>query len=319
VDHLTRLVDDLLDISRISRGKIELRRDDVTLGSVVAAAQEAASPAIAAARHTLTLDLPDEPIWLHADAARMAQVLTNLLNNSARYTPRGGEILLQARRHDDRAVIRVRDNGIGIPAEALPSVFDMFKQVNRPDRSEGGLGIGLALARLLVDLHGGNIEAHSEGIGRGAEFVVTLPVARNGRRAVPDARPPMPAASRRRLRVLVVDDNADLVDMLALTVEASGHEVRTALDGRTGVLAAISFRPDVVLLDLGLPVMTGLDVARELRRRPELAGIRLVALTGWGQAEDRRRTREAGFDRHLTKPTEPHAVTRLLEEFASEA
>jgi signal transduction histidine kinase/ActR/RegA family two-component response regulator len=317
VDHLTRLVDDLLDVSRITRGMIELRKEHVTLGSVVNAAVEAASPGITAARHTLELAVSDEPVWLYADAARIAQVITNLLNNSAKYTPRGGRISLFAAVEDGRAVVRVRDTGIGIPAPAIATVFDMFRQVSRPDRSQGGLGIGLALARRLVEMHGGTIEAHSDGLGRGSVFTVRLPVATESRANDQPREDSTARAEGRRLRVLVVDDNADLVEMLAVIVESAGHEVRKALDGRSAVSAARSYRPDLVLLDLGLPVMSGLDVARELRRDPAMAGVRLVALTGWGQPEDRRQTEQAGFDAHLTKPADARRVELLLNEFAA--
>jgi two-component sensor histidine kinase len=255
VDHLARLVDDLLDVSRITRGTIELRREHVALAAVVNGAAEAASSMLTAARHEFRVVVPDEPIWLYADAARITQVLTNLLNNSAKYTPRGGRVVLEARREEDRAVIEVRDNGMGIPPEALPTVFDMFRQVNRPEKSQGGLGIGLGLVERLVKAHGGTIEAHSAGVGRGASFVVRLPLARDGEESVP-ARPSLAeSAGGRRLRVLVVDDNADLVEMLGIFVEAAGHEVRKALDGRSAVSAAVSYRPDVVLLDLGLPLI----------------------------------------------------------------
>ena len=318
IEHLTRLVDDLLDVSRISRDKIELRPETVTLSDVVAAGADASSPAILAARHTLRLVIPEEPIWVHADPARLSQVVTNLLNNSARYTPRGGEIVLEARLEGEQAVICVRDNGIGIPPDALPTIFEMFQQVNRPDSSQGGLGIGLALVKRLVEMHGGTVTAKSLGVGKGAEFVVRMPVvhaAATGKSAHATSQSP----SGHRLKVLVVDDNADLVEMLALLVEAAGHDVRKALDGRSAVSAALAYRPDVVLLDLGLPVMNGLEVARELRRRPETANARLVALTGWGQAEDRRQTEEAGFDRHLTKPADPDTLNRLLREFGRSA
>ena len=334
VDHLTRLVDDLLDVSRISGGRIELRREQATLRSILTAATEAASPAILAGRHTLTTAVPDEPIWIHADPARIAQVVTNLLNNSATYTPGGGQIALEAGREDGHAVIRVRDNGIGLPAEAVPTLFEMFRQVSRPDKTPGGLGIGLAISRRLVEMHDGSIEALSTGVGQGSEFVVRLPVAANagpdapanaGPDAPANAGPDAPAAAVggvparvRRLKVLVVDDNADLVEMLGAVIECAGHEVRTALDGPSAIAAAVASRPDVVLLDLGMPGMGGIEVARELRRRPELAGVRLVALTGWGQADDRRRTEEAGFDHHLTKPTDPQQLERLLAQFAEE-
>lgn len=318
--HLTRLVDDLLDVSRIATGKIELRRDHVTLGAVVTAAIEGASPAVAAGHHTLKVAVPEEPVWLYADAARLAQVVANLLDNSAKYTPHGGRIELEAGQEDDHAFIRVHDSGVGISAEVLPSVFEMFHQGNTPfvsHKSEGGLGIGLALARRLIEMHDGAISAHSAGVGQGAEFVVRLPLARP---AAPSAMPAMMCTTtgRRSLKVLVVDDNADLVDMLAALISGLGHDVRKALDGRSAVSAALSYRPDVVLLDLGLPGMSGIEVARSLRQHPETVDARLVALTGWGQAGDRRETAEAGFDYHLTKPTDPDTLERLLAKFAAE-
>jgi PAS domain S-box-containing protein len=316
VEHLTHLVDDLLDVSRITRGKIDLRPEQVTLESLVSAAVEAASPAIAAARHSLEIAVSDEPVWLRVDRARMTQVLTNLLNNSAKYTPRGGRIEIDACREEGRAVVRVRDNGMGIPADALPHVFGMFRQVDRPDKSQGGLGIGLGLVKRLVEMHGGSVEASSEGCGQGAEFVVAVPVADDPGPGEdqPEAGQPM---GDRSLKVLVVDDNADLADMLGLVVRAAGHDVRKALDGRSAISAARAFRPDVVLLDLGLPVLNGIEVGRELRRMPETAGARLVALTGWGQADDRRQTRDAGFDDHLTKPTDPARLIEMLRDFAA--
>jgi PAS domain S-box-containing protein len=317
VDHLTRLVDDFFDLSRINRGQIELRREDLSLETVLKTAIEAASPAIVAGRHVLTTDLAAPPVWINADRDRLAQVVTNLLNNAAKYTPSGGQIRLETEERDGQAVIRVRDNGMGLDPDSLPGLFEMFQQGKRANRPQGGLGIGLAFARRLVEMHGGTIEAHSGGIGQGAEFVVRLPAGagastREADRAVPGASPAT------RLKVLVVDDNPDLVQMLGVMLESDGHEVRKAFDGRSAILTARAFRPHVVLLDLGLPVMGGLDVAQELRRHPETAGARLVALTGWGQAQDRKQTREAGFDHHLTKPTDPQVLQQLLAEFANE-
>lgn len=317
VDHLTRLVDDLLDVSRIAHGTIELRRAHVSLRAILTEAAEAASPVMSASRHQFDVTLPDERVWVDADAGRLAQVIINLLNNAAKFTQRGGRIELSAVREDGHAVIRVRDNGMGIPPEMLSSVFDMFRQLDRTEdsRHQSGLGIGLGLAKRLVELHGGTIEAHSAGPDHGAEFLVRVPLAQD-----PIARigehPAVPANGARRLKVLVVDDNADLVEMLATIVEWEGHEVRKALDGRSAIAAALAFRPDVILLDLGLPLVGGIDVARELRRQPELASMHLVALTGWGQLEDRIRTTEAGFDHHLTKPTDPETLTVLLREYA---
>ena len=312
VDTLTRLVDDLLDVSRITRGRIELRQETVTIGSILAAAIETASPAIASGQHTLTTATPDEPIWVCVDPGRLSQAVTNLLRNSATYTPDGGQIHLEARCEDGQAVVRVRDNGIGITPEALPTVFEMFRPARRADRPRGGLGIGLAFTRQLIELHGGTITAHSAGVGQGAEFVIRLPVAVNATRedtGVAEADTQVIGTS---LKVLAVDDNADFVELLATLVRLAGHDVRTAADGTSAVAAAMDYRPDVVLLDLGLPDMTGLEVARELRRRPETAASHLVAVTGWGQPEDRHQTQLAGFDAHLTKPTEPATVLQLL-------
>ena len=323
-DHLTRLVDDLLDVSRITRGQIELRREDVTIAAVVAAAVEAASPSLSAERHTLEVAVPDEPIWVHADPARLSQVLTNLLNNSAKFTPRGGAITIEAWPDGDEAFVRVRDNGIGIPADALPKVFDMFRRIDQPARTQGGLGIGLGLVKRLIEMHGGRVDARSDGTGHGAEFTVRLPKTAapvDHQAWTPNASAAQTASSAgpatgRKLKVLVVDDNADLLEMLGLVVESAGHDVRKAMDGKTAVAAALSYQPDVVLLDLGLPGMSGIDVARELKGHAETAGSLLVALTGWGQVEDRRQTKEAGFDHHLTKPTDPGQLEKLLTEYA---
>jgi PAS domain S-box-containing protein len=317
VSHLTRLVDDVLDVSRITTGKLGLRREDVTLDTILNAATEAASPAIVAGRHVLTRIACEEPLWVHADSGRMAQAITNLLNNSAKYTPSGGQITLAATREDDCGVIRVCDNGIGLEPETVPTVFEMFRQVSRADRPQGGLGIGLAFAKRLVELHGGSIEAHSAGIGLGSEFIVRLPLAIETKTGEAAAAVELGSSSR-RLRVLVVDDNADLVQMLATVLEAAGHDVRKALDGRSAISVALSYRPHVVLLDLGMPGMDGVEVAAELRRHPELGKLRLVALTGWGQAHDRQRTEDAGFDLHLTKPTDPEHLQEVLAHFASD-
>ena len=317
VDHLARLVDDLLDVSRITRGKIELRREYVTLASVVQASVEAAAPVIAFGSHSLKLNVTEEPIWVHADLPRMVQVVTNLLNNSAKYTPRGGEIVLDARRDGAEAVISVRDNGLGITRDALGSIFEMFRQVNRPD-GQGGLGIGLALAKRLVEMHEGRIEARSAGLGEGAEFVVRVPIAQAAANQVEVQNQDRTERRGRSLRVLVVDDNIDLTEMLAMVIETAGHHVRKAFDGRSAVSAACAYAPDVVLLDLGLPGMSGLEVAAELRRHPQTSAARLIAVTGWGQAEDRQRTSAAGFDHHLTKPTDPPSLQRLLAELAAE-
>jgi len=319
VDHLARLVDEFFDVSRLASGQIELRVEDVTVESMARAAIEAASPAIVGGRHVLTTMLPEQPIWIKADPRRITQVLTNLLNNSAKYTPSGGQIRLEVERDGGHAVFRDRDSGMGIAREALPTLFEMFRQVKRADKPQGGLGIGLAFARRLVEMHGGTIEADSAGVGQGSVFVVRLPAA-----AEISADEGLAAANNggmpgRRLKVLVVDDNADLVQMLAMVLEGGGHDVRKALDGRSAVTIARAYLPDVVLLDLGLPVMDGLQVAQELRRHPETAKAFLVALTGWGQPLDRHRTKEAGFDCHLTKPTDPQTLQQVIADFAAQA
>lgn len=317
---LARLIDDLLDVARITRGMVELRREHMTLASAVSAALETAAPTIEAAGLGLDVELDADPVWLHADATRVSQILTNLLDNAAKYTSRNGRVTVRAGREaapdgGDQAVVRVRDSGIGIPPEELPTIFDMFRQVNRNDAGsvQGGLGIGLGLVRQLVEMHGGSIEALSDGLGLGAEFVVRLPTV-----APPAAggdvapAPGVAGGGTRALRVLVVDDNADLVEMLSYLIAGFGHDVSTAEDGASAVTTAVAFRPDVVLLDVGLPVMTGFDVARALRRHRDTSAAYLVAMTGWGQPEDRERTREAGFDHHLTKPAGPDVLEALL-------
>jgi PAS domain S-box-containing protein len=319
LNQVGRLVDDLLDLTRISTGKIALHREAVTLDSIITAAIDSASPALHGARHEFEVVTSDEPLWVDVDPDRVTQVISNLLMNAAKYTPRGGQITLEASRQIDQAVVRVIDNGMGIAEDQLPRLFDMFMQVNAPEKSQGGLGIGLTVAKRLVQLHGGSIEAHSGGTGRGTEFVVRLPLASAPDPARAEQREPSLFPPVRRLKVLVVDDNPDLVQMLALTVEGMGHEVRKALDGRTGLSAALSYRPDVVLLDLGLPIVSGLDVARELRQHESMAHTRLVALTGRGQEEDRQRTAQAGFDYHLIKPASPEELERLLAGLAADS
>ncbi len=317
--HLTRLVDDLLDVSRITRGKVTLHRESLDLLAVVAGSVETSRPLIEARRHELTVTLPPQPVRVQGDAIRLAQVFANLLNNAAKYTPDGGQIGLTVETAAGEAVVRVRDNGVGIAADLLPHVFDLFTQGDRSlARSEGGLGIGLSMVKRLVELHGGSVQARSDGPGRGSELIVRLPTVRSqepGARGqgpassslAPDSCPPAPGR-----RVLVVDDNTDAADSLALLLRLSGHDVRTVHDGPTALEVAEAFRPEVVLLDIGLPRMDGYEVARRLRQRDGAKRVLLVAVTGYGQEEDRRRTAEAGFDAHLVKPAEPVAVQRLL-------
>jgi PAS domain S-box-containing protein len=312
--HLVRLVDDLMEVSRITRGKIELRREALLLSSVMLSAVETARPAIEAARHNFRIDMPSQAIEIDGDFVRLAQVISNLLGNAAKYTDEGGEISLEASRQGDEALVRVRDNGIGIEPDMLPHIFEMFGQVPASQRrSQGGLGIGLALARALVELHGGRIEVKSAGRGKGSEFTVRLPMARAARNAPPrrDACQPSAARAKRR-RVLIVDDNVDAAETLQMVVTTMGHEADTVYDGRAALDAARTKRPDIVLLDISMPGMDGFAVARGLRSQPDLRGIRVVALTGYGQQEDRRRSREAGFDEHLVKPVSPDDLRRLL-------
>ncbi len=319
VDHLVRLVDDLLEVSRISRGKVELRKQPIDLAEVVQQAVETSLPSIKAGGHTLDIALPGEALRLDADPVRLAQVCANLLNNAAKYTEPGGRIWLKAERQGGEAVVSVRDQGVGIPPEMLPKVFELFAQVDRNlGRAQGGLGIGLALVRSLVELHGGQVEARSEGPGRGSEFIVRLPLADSP--AATEAGPDCAAAAITPARILVVDDNQDAADSLGLLLEAIGAEVRVVYAGAQGLLALAEFRPDAVLLDLGMPGMDGFETARRLRLSPEGRAAKLVALTGWGQEEDRRRTREAGFDHHLVKPVgleELQALLAWLEQAGS--
>jgi signal transduction histidine kinase/ActR/RegA family two-component response regulator len=314
VQQLIRLVDDLLDISRITRGKIRLQTEAVDLAAVVARAVETNRPLIDARRHELTVGLPAEPLRVEGDPVRLTQVVGNLLNNAAKYTEEGGRIWLTAERDGAEAVLRVRDTGVGIPAEMLASIFELFTQVDRTlDRSQGGLGIGLTLVRRLVEMHGGRVQASSDGPGQGSEFVVRLPALVGGRRPALAANGVVSSLARfGPARVLVVDDNRDAADSLALLLRMAGHAVDVCHDGPAAVAAAAANRPQLVLLDIGLPGMDGYAVARQLRRLPELADTLLVALTGYGQAEDVRRSHEAGFDHHLVKPADPEALVGLF-------
>ena len=317
VQHMARLLDDLLDVSRISRGKIELRKEVLDLTAAVNRSAEAVRPLFEERQHELIVSLPPASLRVEADPTRLEQVVTNLLNNAAKYTDPGGKVWVTAQHAGSEVVLRVRDTGIGIAPDMLPKVFDLFVQAERRlDRSQGGVGIGLTLVKKLVEMHGGRVEASSAGPGRGSEFVVRLPAADDpraegqaaarSRSAVP---PPLPCR-----RVLVVDDNMDAADSLALLLRLSGQEVRVAHDGPTALLAAQAFRPELVLLDLGMPGMDGYEVARRLRQQPESRTALVVALTGWGQDSDRRRSAEAGFDQHLVKPVEPSDLEKLLAE-----
>jgi CheY-like chemotaxis protein len=311
--HLIHLVDDLLDIARITRGKIVLKREDVDLKTIVQTAVETSAALIEAQGHVLDIDLPDEPLPLEADVTRMVQVLSNLLNNAAKYTPAGGRVSLSAWREDGHAAVAVADTGIGIPPDAIGSVFEMFTQVRGSlDRAQGGLGIGLSLVRRLVELHGGRVSAFSAGRGHGSTFTVRLPLHPGSPHARPaaagsaDVRPAAP------LRVLVVDDNADAADSLVALLEALGHTTWVARDGPDGLRLALEARPDLVLLDIGLPGMSGYEVARAIRRHQGLRHVVLIALTGWGAQSDQQQSHEAGFDQHLTKPVSLEALEQAL-------
>jgi PAS domain S-box-containing protein len=313
VQQLTRLVDDLLDVSRISRGQINLQMEPVDMAAVVARAVEISRPLIDARKHSLELSLPEQAVRVKGDLIRLAQVLSNLLNNAAKYTPEGGCIALSVESTAGEAVLRVRDTGVGIASDMLSHIFEMFTQVQASlDRSEGGLGIGLSLVRSLVEMHDGTVAAHSEGHGHGSEFVVRLP------RLPEAALPTAPEAEQARPRevpardVLIVDNSQVAAESLALLLRLAGQEVRTAYDGPAALDLARARPPDVVLLDIGMPGMDGLEVARRLRQELRMKQPLLVALTGYGGEDDRRRSQEAGFDAHMVKPVDMRALERLL-------
>jgi PAS domain S-box-containing protein len=316
---MTRLLEDLLDVSRISRNRLELRTERVELAAVLDCALETSRPVIAAGRHQFTLSLPPEPILLEADPVRLAQVFSNLLNNAAKYTEEGGRLALVARRHGGEVIVSVRDSGIGIAPEMLPHIFAMFSQATPGSvRSQAGLGIGLPLVKGLVEVHGGRIEARSDGPGRGSEFVVRLPVAAESpAREQVQPSDDQPKAST-KYRILVVDDNQDSVDALAMLLKIMGHEVSTAYDGEQAVIAAEAIRPEVVLLDIGMPKLNGYEACRRIREQPWSEGMLLIAVTGWGQEEDRRRTEEAGFNGHTVKPVDADDLMKLLATLSSE-
>ena len=313
VNHMVRLVDDLMEVSRITRGLIELRKEETDLATILRSAVETSKPLMLAADHHLAITIPQEPIQLYGDAVRLSQVFANLLNNAAKYTNSNGQIWLNARREGNEVVVSVRDNGIGISAPILPKVFDMFMQADRSlERSQGGLGIGLTLVKRLTEMHGGTISAHSEGTGQGSEFTVRLPLAATQPHGA--GQPPIrhaPASLPQR-RVLVVDDNKDAATSLGMLLKFLGTDVQVTHDGPTALAIIESYRPDVVLLDIGMPGMDGFEVARQVRKRVDFNNIMLIALTGWGQSEDRDRTRDAGFDHHLVKPADITALQSLL-------
>ncbi|HEX4412928.1 MAG TPA: ATP-binding protein [Lacipirellulaceae bacterium] len=313
VNQLVRLVDDLLEVSRITRGKIELRKENVELATVARNAIETSRPVIDNAGVQLAITLPQEPVIVHGDPVRLGQVFSNLLNNAAKYTNAGGQIWFTARKESGEAVISIRDTGIGIAADVLPNVFDMFMQVDRAtNRSQGGLGIGLTLVRSLVELHDGSVSVQSDGPGHGSEFTVRLPVVVEERRSARIAPSAGPVTAIQSRRILVVDDNVDSAKTLGMLLKYLGADVQVVNDGVEALAAVEKYRPDVVLLDIGMPGMDGYEVARRIRERKGFGSVTLIALTGWGQEEDRRRTREAGFDHHLVKPADIVALQSLL-------
>jgi CheY-like chemotaxis protein len=306
---LMRQVDDLLDIARITQGHISLQSETLDLADVIAQAIEAVQPLIQARHHQLTEIWNSRPLFVRGDKARLIQCISNLVGNAAKYTDCGGQIRISARSNQGRAIIEIADNGRGIAPELLPKVFDLFVQGSRTlDRAEGGLGIGLAIVKRLIEMHGGEVTAHSEGLGCGSTLEVRLPLARKSEPAVPEAtdlRAP-------RRRVLIVDDNADAANSLAALLNLCGHETQVAYSARAALESIEAFRPEVVLLDIGLPEMDGYELARRLRAMEKLAGVRLVAVTGYGQTDDRQRALAAGFDEHLVKPADIAALDRAI-------
>lgn len=315
LDHMVHLVDDLLDLSRISRGKLELRTQRIALAAALNDAVETSRPVIEARGHELTVVAPPEPIFMDADPTRVAQVFANLLINAAKYSDRSGKIRLAVERQRSEAVVSVTDTGIGILPELLPEVFAMFAQVDRSlEKSQGGLGIGLWLVKQVVEMHGGSVEARSEGVGKGSEFVVRLPVASSSDRAVqPPTADDKPAVPSGRRRILVADDNEDAAELLAELLTRMGNEVRTANDGAAAVDLAAAFGPDVILLDIGMPTLNGYEACRRIREQPWGEKVVLIALTGWGRDEDKRQSQDAGFDHHMVKPLRSGALKQLLD------
>jgi PAS domain S-box-containing protein len=317
VTQLTRLVDDLLDVARITSGKIDLKKEHVELNAAVLRAVDSCHPVADARQQILDVHTSKEHLLVDGDLIRLSQIVINLLNNAIKYTPDGGRITVSVARDGDWAVLRVKDTGTGIPAELLPKVFDLFVQGERSlARTEGGLGIGLTIVRKLVDLHGGTVSARSGGPGKGSEYIVLLPALSQKQSINESSTTWQPANARTKRRVLVVDDNRDLAETAAVLLSASGHEVRTAYDGVSAVATAREFHPDVVLLDIGLPGMSGYEVAKQIRASEPRRSMLLVAVTGYGQDADRQRARESGFDRHVVKPLDPATLEKIVESIS---
>jgi signal transduction histidine kinase/CheY-like chemotaxis protein len=316
--HMVRLIDDLLDVSRITQGKLELKRKRVTIDEVINAAVELSRPAIQDRRHTLHVSVARPKLWLDADITRLAQAISNLLNNASKYTAAGGRIELEVVHEGDEVVIKVRDNGIGIPHDHLDDVFEMFSQVSRTlERSQGGLGIGLALVRRLVEMHGGTVRAESKGAGTGSTFEIRLSLPEQSMATDTAISTSAQAQPQRSSHILVVDDNEDAAEMLSMLLELSGHHARTVNDGAAALAAARASVPQAIILDIGMPGMNGYDVARTLREDDRFAKTALIALTGWGSREDKAKAMNAGFDFHLTKPVDAVEMSRVLSMVAS--
>ena len=312
---MARLLDDLLDVGRIARDKLELRTKRMDVGTLMREAVAMNRPLVEEFGHELTVVVPDAPLYLNADPARLTQVFGNLLNNACRYTPSGGRISLTAARQGDDAVVRVKDNGIGIPPDRLSSIFDMFSQVDRSlERSQRGLGIGLHLVKRLVGMHGGSVTAHSDGNGTGSEIVVHLPLLTTSSPGdMPETQTGSEPVTVSARRILVVDDNTDAAQSLAMLLAVCGHDTHAVHDGIAALDAAERLRPDVILLDIGLPRLNGFEVCRRIRQQPWGKDVVVIALTGWGQEVDRRRSHESGFDHHIVKPVEHETLVKLLE------
>jgi len=313
---MVRLIDDLLEVSRISSGKVVLQRSRVDLRAVAQLAVEASMPFISAGRHEFESNVSECPLWVYGDASRLSQVMSNLLNNAAKYTTEGGRITLSLAADGCWAVVQVRDNGVGIPPEMLNEVFDMFTQVNRTlDRAQGGLGIGLSLVRRLTELHGGEVVADSGGLGHGSLFTVRLPLAAPLQAPQTDSGPPAAETSKSsRLRILVIDDIADVADVMKMLLDMEGYETRVAYSGAAALQVAREFAPDAIFCDIGLPEMDGHEIARRMRADPAIASAVLIALTGWGSEAELRKTRESGFDFHMVKPVDSEALLKLLSQ-----
>jgi CheY-like chemotaxis protein len=315
VKHLTRLVDDLLDVSRITRGKIELQCSPLQISGVISNAVEISMPLIESRKHRLSVSVPPQPLWINADSGRLAQVLANLLNNAAKYTPEGGSISLSVGQEEHNIVFRVVDTGVGLSRQMLSKIFDLFGRDEGPRSSfHDGLGVGLMLVRRLVELHGGKVDAFSAGANKGSEFVVRVPVFLEDRAtsARPVTAKAQAAPPPRGVRVLVVDDNQDAAESTSMLLHAFGFEVQTVYDGAAALDKFSDFHPDAVLLDIGMPMMDGYEVARRLRARPSGDGLAIIAVSGYGQDEDRRRSMEAGFDSHMTKPLDTPRLIEIL-------